>query len=273
MKFEPVYTAKFTDERIRDEFFRAKYREKHCDFCDSKDVYFVDEEAKSLRCRDCWKRSSLTHGTYLESTKLSLRFWYEVIWSFLLDHSTAKTRKLLKANNRQKVSRIYRTLREALAKLSETRLVDNASKGNGKRQHNNIVEEVKAFLDSSSEKNHPLYLVYELEDGFYLKLLKKPKEMVKGVKRSPGHDFSSINRTPIGFGCLFHGKGEYASGSPNTQLEGLWSFTKTRMQIYRGIRQENWKHYLKEIEFKYNHREQPYEIQAKELIDVLMKKQ
>ncbi|MFW6006233.1 MAG: hypothetical protein ACOC9A_02205, partial [Candidatus Bipolaricaulota bacterium] len=78
--------------------------------------------------------------------------------------------------------------------------------------------------------------------------------------------------TPLGFGCLFHGKGEYISDSPNTQLEGLWNFTKTRMQIYRGIRKENWRLYLKEIEFKYNHHEQPYETQAGELIDVLMKK-
>ncbi|MBS3766013.1 hypothetical protein KGY71_05775, partial [Candidatus Bipolaricaulota bacterium] len=113
--------------------------------------------------------------------------------------------------------------------------------------------------------------VYELEDGFYLKLLKKPRKTVKDSQGSTVHDCSSVDGTPLGFGCLFHGKGEYICGSPNTQLEGLWNFTKTRMQIYRGVREENWKHYLKEIEFKYNHREQPFEAQAKELIDALMK--
>lgn len=275
MKYQPVYTERFSDSWIRDLFFSAKYREKKCDFCDSGNVYFVDEEEKRLRCRDCWKRSSLTHGTYLENTKLGLRFWYEVMWSFVLDHTTAKTRKLLRANNHQKILRIYRTIRNALTNHSE----DNLKAVTGKAEfRNNSAEKtseafrkkIVEFLDSDSDRNHPIYFVYEANNYLYLKLVKKPKQVFGAGGFSPGEAPELDGVDPIGFGCLFHGKGEYLKNPAPAQLEGLWNFTKSHMGIYQGIRRENWRNYLKEIEFKYNNREISYRDQVTELVEILM---
>jgi len=42
------------------------------------------------------------------------------------------------------------------------------------------------------------------------------------------------------------------------------------MGIYQGVRKENWRRYLKEIEFKYNNREISYRDQVAVLVDILM---
>jgi len=276
MEFEPVYSARFTDEHIRNLFFEAKYEVERCDFCNSRNVYFIDEDKKRLRCKDCWKRSSLTHNTYLESTKLSLRFWYEVIWSFVLDHSTAKTRKLLQANNHQKILRIYRTLRQGLQNHSDEKLFSNHPDRRDRNPEDQegkikLSQEILDFLGGNEGKNHPIYAVYELEDQLYLKLLKEPKKVLDGAGRGLAIASNPLSgATPVGFGCLFHGKGEYVDGSTSTQLEGLWNFTKSHMQVYQGIRRENWSYYLKEIEFKYNNRKTPFKDQASILVEILM---
>ena len=275
MEYEPVYSARFSDDWIRELFLSAKYSKKKCDFCNSSNVYFVDEEKKILRCRACWKRSSLTHGTYLENTKLGLRFWYEVMWSFVLDHTTAKTRKLLRANNHQKILRIYMTIRNALTEHSENNLRNIAGDTDirnnfGAEKGESIGKEIMAFLDSSGDRNHPIYLVYETEDYLYLKLIKKPREVLEEENAGPESDLLLGGIEPLGFGCLFHGKGEYLKQPAPAQLEGLWNFTKSHMGIYQGVRKENWRRYLKEIEFKYNNREISYRDQVAVLVDILM---
>lgn len=275
MEYEPVYSERFSDSWIRDLFFGAKYSEKRCDFCDSSNVYFVDDEKKRLRCRNCWKRSSLTHGTYLENTKLGLRFWYEVIWSFVLDHTTAKTRKLLRTNNHQKILRIYRTIRKALTDNSENNLNNitrNADFRNNSPEEKNeaLRKKITEFLDLDGDRNHPIYFVYDANDYLYLKLIKKPKRVFEAEGFSPGGAPELDGVEPVGFGCLFHGKGEYLKNPAPTQLEGLWNFTKSHMGIYQGVRKENWRYYLKEIEFKYNHRKRNFRDQTSELVNILM---
>lgn len=275
MQYEPVYSERFSDSWIRDLFFSAKYGEKKCDFCDSKDVYFVDEEQKRLRCRNCWKRSSLTHGTYLENTKLSLRFWYEVIWSFVLDHTALKTEKLLRTNNHQKIFRIFRTVRKALTYHSDSRLKAayeniDVHEDDQRDKLATFEDEIQGLLGDDGDRNHPIYFVYEVGDYLYLKLVKKPKKVFEEGSAGFGDDPSLKGLEPVGLGCLFHGKGEYLKNPAHAQLEGLWNFTKFHMGVYQGVRKENWRYYLKEIEFKYNHRKRGYQDQVAELVDILM---
>jgi transposase len=43
----------------------------------------------------------------------------------------------------------------------------------------------------------------------------------------------------------------------NNGLEGFWSFVKERMSKFHGVSKEKFPLYLKEMEFRYNHRHQP----------------
>lgn len=272
MKFKSVYSARYEDRVIRDFFFEKKYPQKQCDFCNSSNVYFVDEEKTKLRCKDCWKRSSLTHSTYLESTKLSLRFWYEVIWSFVLDHPSSKTKKLLRASNHQTILRIYRKIRRALLGVSRRRMnghrdVDSPEEDIPSDQElRRTVGEYVAGLDG---ENHPIYGIYDHDQELTLRLLRPLGD--RGNFEQPTGSLAGVNDGKlVGVGCLFHGKGEYLSESTSVQLEGLWNFTKSHMQLYQGVRRENWIYYLKEIEYKYNSRDKPYEDQVEEIVGYLM---
>ncbi len=275
MRFTPVYSARYEDRFIRDLFFEKKYPQKRCDFCNSRNVYFVDEENTKLRCRDCWKRSSLTHNTYLESTKLSLRFWYEVIWSFVLDHPSSKAQKLLGTSNHQTILRIYRTIRRSLYERSRRGREDLEDGGGSFREdverHEDLAGVIGKYVDGLDGKNHPIYGIYRVDGALRLSLLNGNSLSVSEL----GGGLGSLNEefAPdglIGFGCLFHGKGEYLQEDVGVQLEGLWNFTKSHMQLYQGVRRENWKYYLKEIEFKYNARKEDYEKQVERIVGYLM---
>lgn len=272
MKFTPVYSARYGDQFIRDLFFEKKYPQKRCDFCNSSNVYFVDEENTKLRCRDCWKRSSLTHNTYLESTKLSLRFWYEVIWSFVLDHPSSKAKKLLNTSNHQTVLRIYRAIRRALYEERGS-LYKEREQGLNRdvTPDDELKEVIGEYVDGLEGKNHPIYGIYRGEGGLRLRLLNDAAGLHPGggssvIGPEVDYDLDAL----IGFGCLFHGKGEYLQEDRGIHLEGLWNFTKSHMQLYQGVRRENWGYYLKEIEYKYNSRKKPYEKQVEELVGYLM---
>ena len=269
MEFTPVYSARYSDDEIRDLFFQAKYPTKKCDFCDSGDVYFVDEARTKLRCKTCWKKSSLTNNTWLDSTKLSLRFWHEVIWSFVLNHPSSKTQKLLRTNNHQTILRIYRTIREAMADRSRRSFAPKkAGNGSGKAKPDSTVKE---FADGAVEEDHPVYAVYKIDGELRLKLVDGLRETEEGEDTgTDAFDSATGEVEPIGLGCLFHGRGEYLDKSLNVPLEGLWNFAKNHMQIYQGVRRENWSRYLKEIEFKYNVRNEPYERQVDQIVNLLM---
>lgn len=72
---------------------------------------------------------------------------------------------------------------------------------------------------------------------------------------------------------IAHGEGEYVSGRVHTNgIEGFWGLSKTNMNTYKGIRKNNWKFYLKEMEFRYNYRGLTFEEQVDKIIEILMGK-
>src|SRR3989338_9772436 len=94
MAFRTVFSSKLTDRSIRDIFVQVKYRQKvSCSRCFKKKILWISD--KRFRCKVCWSFGSITKQTWLERSKLPLRWWYELIWNFALCHSAHKTGKLL----------------------------------------------------------------------------------------------------------------------------------------------------------------------------------
>lgn len=65
-----------------------------------------------------------------------------------------------------------------------------------------------------------------------------------------------------------HGKDEYARGDGHINgIEGFWSYAKTWMYHYRGVSKQYFHLYLKEIEFRFNNRDENiFEMLAKMLV-------
>ena len=52
-----------------------------------------------------------------------------------------------------------------------------------------------------------------------------------------------------------HSEDEFTKGHNHINgIEGFWSYAKERFHKYHGIRKNNYPFYLKEMEFRYNHR-------------------
>ena len=68
-----------------------------------------------------------------------------------------------------------------------------------------------------------------------------------------------------------HDKDEFAKEKNHINgLEGFWSYAKERFRKYHGINKENYPKYLKEMEFRFNHRnENVYKL----LIDICVRRQ
>ena len=97
MTFSPVFSSKINDQHIQKIFVQKKYSKNiSCNFCKSGKIKWLTE--RRFRCKNCWSYGSLTTGTFLEKSKLSLRIWYELIWCFALAHSARKTGRSLGLN-------------------------------------------------------------------------------------------------------------------------------------------------------------------------------
>src|SRR3989344_2113675 len=93
MAFRKVFSSSLTDKGIRKIFVQTTDGKNiSCRKCHSARIIWVGE--KRFRCKKCWSFGSLTAGTFLDGNRLSLRFWYELVWNFVLSHSANKTGKL-----------------------------------------------------------------------------------------------------------------------------------------------------------------------------------
>jgi len=63
--------------------------------------------------------------------------------------------------------------------------------------------------------------------------------------------YSGFNRLAVGHGKNYPGDRGHVNG-----LEGFWSFAKERLMRHHGISGRYFPLYLKELEFRYNHRQQ-----------------
>jgi transposase len=291
-------SAGLSDETLRLKFLRAKYDRRRCDFCGSVNVYYTDSDRHQWRCRDCWKTTSLTRGTALDGTRRSLRFWYEVIWQFVLRHPANKAHQLLGTNEPMDVWRGYQRLREALKEHSErswnpeegTYEVDEALYGG---RWENLRKEIKKKLREEGKnkrgrgakaRKQPVFGILKRNGKVYLKLI---DSFDSGTLEPIIKDLVETNSTVLtdtwkgynglaGLGFIHrqieHGEGEYANGPIHINgMEGFWGLSKTNMHTYKGIQDHNWEYYLKEMEFRYNFRELDYEEQFEKLIQILMR--
>ncbi|MFW6111447.1 MAG: transposase [Candidatus Bipolaricaulota bacterium] len=53
-------------------------------------------------------------------------------------------------------------------------------------------------------------------------------------------------------------------------IEGFWGLSKTNMHTYKGVRNKNWKYYLKEMKFRSNYRNLDFDEQVDKIIEILM---
>lgn len=295
MFYKKVYSKDLTTQEIRQKFLIAKYnKDVTCDHCGSDQVYIQNEDKNIWRCKSCWKFFSLTNYTFLENTKLPLRFWYEVIWCFVSGHSAKKAHEILETAHHQQIMRPYQVIRKALLHYSEVLWKEKESYfyGEGgkwnslKSMIDGLREDIKDERRYDKAKKMYGFLIFE-KVKLYFKLIddlnvNSPEYLIKIIEKIP-NKFIEYYRL-VGFG-YFSSKGANCERKylPNkvyikdingseelfTSIEDL---IKTKMSTHKGIKKDNFEYYLKEIEFRCNHEYYSPQEQVDKIIEILMKR-
>jgi len=224
---------------------------RKCIFCDKYGLYRLAD--KRVKCKHCNKRYSL----------FKLRRDLEVLYYFYLEVSARKTAKELNLDYETIQSRFMQFRKDigdycnkeakkldGELELDET-YFGGRKKGNRGRGafnkaiafgilerkgkvHTIIIENVKAktlmeAIESKTKKGSVFYT-----DGF---------RSYADLKQYGKHNI------------IRHDKDEFAKNKNHINgIEGFWSFAKERFHKYHGIDKKNYPFYLKEMEFRFNHR-------------------
>jgi len=223
---------------------------KRCIFCESNKTYRLADGR--IRCKECGKKYSLS----------KLKKDLEVLHYFCLELSANKTARLLHLDYGAVRSR-YMMFREKIAehsrdnfkRLSGELEIDETYFGGRRKGKRGRGAFNKVVVLGILERNGRVFtkivpnvkaptLMREIEEKtekgsvYYTDCFKS----YKSLKQYGKHNKINHQKT--------FGKGHnYING-----LEGFWSFAKERFQKYHGINKNNYELYVKEMEFRYNHR-------------------
>ena len=232
-------------------FARKYFEGKKCIFCDKYGFYRLAD--KRLRCKHCGKKYSLQ----------KLRRSLEILYYFYLEVSARKTAKELQLDYgviHRKFMHFRRSISEYCnqqAVILNGELEIDESYFGGKRKgqrgrgaknktivfgilerkgkiYTKIVENVSAETLMSEIQNKTLKGSVFYTDGWksYASLEQYGKHNIID------HDKELVNKNH-----------NHING-----VEGFWSFAKERFHKYHGIDKQNYPFYVKEMEFRFNHR-------------------
>jgi len=290
-----VYSSQLNDRAILLQFAKCKIGKKiACKKCSWGRLKYWDE--RSFRCLKCWRRVSITTGSWIESSRLPLRFWYEIAWSFVLAHSARKTGRLLEHpyksvwSSYQKIRRvIVQNSEEYKEQITGTIELDESFYGG---TFKNLRKKIKAEFrrlglnkrgGGAKYRKQPIFGIYKRNGKVFLELIPeaKAKILLPIIKNriKLGSNVFSDTATPytglVGLGYVHrtvdHGKEEYVNGEVHINgMEGFWGLSKTNMHTYKGIKKKNWVFSIKEMEWRYNTRDLTFAEQVTEIMKLLM---
>lgn len=295
MVIKTVYSSQLSDIGIRNLFRKCKVNQKlTCSKC--KSTLLTGFDQRRYRCKKCWNKVSVTADTWIGASRLPLRFWYEIVWCFVLTHSAHKASRLLGAEYKS-VWSTYQIIRKAFyfeSKLRKKKITgtieldESFFGGTFKNLRKSIRMELRRMGlnkrgGGAKYRKQPVFGIFKRNGEVYLEPIPEAtaKVLVPIIKRriKLSSKVFSDTATPyaglVGLGYIHktvdHGKEEYVDGEIHINgLEGFWGLSKTNMHTYKGIKKKNWILYLKEMEFRYNNRRANFDEIVAKIIGILI---
>jgi transposase len=161
------------------------------------------------------------------------------------------------------VERVYRRLRERLTHLCEiegTKMsgeieLDEAYFGGKRKGQRGRAAAGKSVVFGLLERDGRVYTrgVYSVDAATLMEIIRNKTRKGSVYFTDSFKSYNSLHR----FGKHYrvnHDKAFATCRAHLNGIEGFWSFTKHRMYNYRGVSRANFPLYLKEMEWRYNHR-------------------
>ena len=252
-----------TEQTARRYFKKLVWKNYHhfCTNCHSKNVYVL--VGRRYRCKRCHYTFHDFSGRWLNLVKISCRNWLWIIKLFELELSTRKISRQLGISY-PTVLKATHILRKAI--LFHYRRDDDLFKG--------IVEMDESYFGGKRKGNRgrgaagkvPVFGILERDGIVKVEAVKDVTSetllnlTVKTVRRG-SIVYTDKFRSYDALMCCGYKhlqvdhKKRFSSGKVYINgLEGFWAFAKERIIKFHGVSKEKFPFYLKEMEFRYNHR-------------------
>lgn len=207
-----------------------------------------------IKCSNCSKRYSLK--------KLSSDIW--CLYYFSIEATANKTSKELKVNYRTVLSR-YTSYRQILTNHLEVSFhllkgeieCDESYFGGHRKGHRGRGSTNKIIVLGLLERKGNIYttILENVKASSLLEQIKSKSDKGSVFYTDQFRSYKSLKfyRKHL---TIDHSK-EFVKGRNHINgLEGFWSYAKERLLKYHGVSKDNFYLYLKELEFRYNHRKE-----------------
>lgn len=233
----------------------------------------------------------------LSRTRFSLHEIYELLHWFELDLTDHKIANRLSVDY-HKVHRFFMTVRDALAKFQELTItvldqeveVDETYFGpdfRNRRKYNRekLKKEGKVKRGrGANEIKQAVFGIFERKDGLvFIKpvtdvqkdtlqdIIKNRVSLETTIYSDTYRSYNGLDEEFEDHKTVRHKEEEYVRGSAGINgIEGFWGYAKERLVKYHGMSASNFLSYLKEIEFRFNHRDMDSERFIDYLLEVLI---
>jgi len=291
------FTQDLSSARIRSLFRAARFgRRTRCPGCGFERKFWPLEDGR-WRCGRCRKRFGLLTDTWLSRTRFELGEIYEFLFWFelgLTDHGIA--RRVDAPYHR--VHRFLLDLRRAIAAFEDRSImlldgeveVDESYFGprfeNRRRANRSKLRKSGQVLSGRGAQRlkQAVFGIYERTDGI---VYVQPVSNVSGqTLQSIIHQKVSIETTIYSddwaaynglaedyaaHEIVNHGTREYVRGPATINgIEGFWAYAKERLLRHHGVSPDHFLLYLKEMEYRFNHRSLAPADFANHLLQVLL---
>lgn len=291
------FTAHLSDTQIESIFRAARFGDRtRCPRCGyARKLWRLDDGR--WRCKRCRKRFGLLTDTWLSHTRLDLGGIYELLFWFemeLTDHGIARR----VAAPYAAIHRFFLQLRRAIADYEDRSIVlldgevevdetyfgpSLRNRRRAKRERLRKSGQVKRGR-GAGDLQQAVFGIYERTDGVvYVEPIPNASSAVlqsiihekvtieTTIYSDSWRSYRGLEREFAGHETVNHKAQEYVRDRASINgIEGFWAYAKERLLRHHGVSPEHFLLYLKEMEYRFNHRTLEPEEFAQHLIHVLV---
>jgi transposase len=243
--------------------FCFENHQRFCPRCKGKKLYRLADDRR--RCSSCRYTFHDFSGRWINQGNLTAGQWLRLVKLFELELSVRKIAQQLRLSYNAAYKAIH-TIRAAI--LAHSNDGDISLSGEVEVDESYFGGKRKGKRGRGAAGKVPVFGILEREGRVFVEVLPttRAKDVlaltIKKVRRGSivytdryrTYDalmFCGYRHLRVDHGKYFSRGRVYING-----LEGFWSYAKERIMKYHGVSPQRFPYYLKELEFRYNHRKE-----------------
>lgn len=237
----------------------------------------------------------------MRRSRVSLEAWYELLWWFAYEFTAHKTAREI-GGSQKKVYRCFRLIRQTLYDYEAAEMkrfmgeveVDETYVGpkfrNRRCKVRQKLRKINAVKRGRGAKHlqQPIFGIYQRNGVVYVEgvadvgtqtlqdIIRGRITLASNVYSDTMWSYYGLDRQGYCHETVDHGKQEYMKRKQGRSvhingIEGFWGYMKERLLKHHGVKRSQLMLYVKEIEFRFNHRTLTTDELVDKLIHILLK--